>query len=425
MKAQLKIPNKLVPVFEGKSRYRGAYGGRGSGKTRTFALMTAVRGYQWGMAGKTGQILCGREFMNSLDDSSLEEIKAAISEVPWLADYYEVGEKFIRSKDGRVSYVFAGLRRNLDSIKSKARILLAWVDEAETVSETAWSKLIPTVREHDSEIWVTWNPESKESATHKRFRDDPPDGAKIVEMNYMDNPWFPEVLELERQTDKEKRPEAYDHIWLGDYLTHNEGAYYAIEMRDTKSSGRIGFVPYEPSLGVITSWDLGIGDSTSIWFIQVAGAEIRVIDYYEQNGVGLDHYARVLQDKGYIYSEHILPHDVQVKELGSGKSRIETLDNLGIRPITIAPKLGVDDGIQAVRSILPRCWFDAEKVERGIDCLRQYHREYNEANKAWQGRPKHDWASHGADAFRYFAVGYSPISNSWGTAIRRNVKGVA
>jgi len=425
VKAQLKIPNKLVPVFEGKSRYRGAYGGRGSGKTRTFALMTAVRGYQWGMEGKTGQILCGREFMNSLDDSSLEEIKSAIAEVPWLADYYEVGEKFIRSKDGRVSFTFAGLRRNLDSIKSKARILLAWVDEAESVSETAWSKLIPTVREHDSEIWVTWNPESKESATHKRFRQDPPDGAKIAEMNFMDNPWFPEVLEQERLIDQEKRPEAYDHIWLGDYLTHNAGAYYAIEMRDAKSSSRIGFVPYEPSLGVITSWDLGIGDSTSIWFIQVAGAEIRVIDYYEQNGVGLDHYARVLAEKGYVYSEHILPHDVQVKELGSGKSRIETLDNLGIRPITIAPRLNVDDGIQAVRSILPRCWFDAEKAERGIDCLRQYHREYNEDNKSWNGRPKHDWASHGADAFRYFAIGYSPISNSWAQPIRRSMKGVA
>ena len=425
MKAQLKIPSKLVPLFEGKARARCSFGGRGSGKTRTFALLTAVRGYQWGMAGKTGQILCGREFMNSLDDSSLEEIKAAISEVDWLRDYYEVGEKFIRSKDGRISYVFAGLRRNLDSIKSKARILLAWVDEAETVSETAWQKLIPTVREHDSEIWVTWNPESKESATHKRWRQDPPDNCKVVEMNWRDNPWFPDVLEQERRTDQEKRPEAYDHIWEGDFLTHNDGAYYAMEMRDAKSSGRIGFVPYEPSLGVITSWDLGIGDSTSIWFFQVTGAEIRVIDYYENNGVGLDHYARVLQEKGYVYSEHILPHDVQVKELGSGKSRIETLDNLGIRPITIAPKLGVDDGIQASRSIIPRCWFDAEKVERGIDCLRQYHREYNEANKSWQGRPKHDWASHGADAFRYFAVGYSPISNSWGTAIRRNVKGVA
>lgn len=168
--ARLQVPPKLIPVFEGKARYRGAYGGRGSAKTRTFALMTAVRGYQWGMSGKSGQILCGREFMNSLDDSSLEEVKAAIMSVPWLEAYYECGDKYIKSRDGRVSYVFAGLRRSLDSLKSKARLILAWIDEAETVSEAAWRKLIPTVRESDSEIWVTWNPESKESATHKRFR---------------------------------------------------------------------------------------------------------------------------------------------------------------------------------------------------------------------------------------------------------------
>jgi phage terminase large subunit len=426
MKAQLKIPSKLVPVFEGKARYRCSYGGRGSGKTRTFALMTAVWGYKWGMSGNQGQILCLREFMNSLEDSSLEEIKSAIREVDWLNDYYEMGEKYIRSKDGKISYVFAGLRRNIDSLKSKSRIILAWVDEAESVSEMAWQKLMPTVREHDSEIWVTWNPESKESATHKRFREDPPSNCKVAELNYKDNPWFPDVLEQERLTDLEKRPEAYDHIWEGDFLTHNSGAYYAIEMRDCKASNRIGFVPYEPSLGVVTSWDLGIGDSSSIWFWQISGGgELRVIDYYENNGVGLDHYARVLQEKGYIYKEHILPHDVRVKELGSGKSRLETLDNLGIRPITIAPKLGVDDGIQAVRSILPRCWFDAEKTERGIDCLRQYHREYNEINKSWNGRPKHDWASHGADAFRYFAVGYSPISDNWSEPIKRRIRGVA
>ena len=388
--------------------------------------MTAIRGYEWGhLEGKSGQILCAREFMNSLDDSSLSEIKAAIASVPWLEQYYEVGEKFIRSRDGRISYTFAGLRRNLDSLKSKARIMLCWIDEAEAVSETAWTKLIPTVREHESEIWVTWNPESKDSATHLRFRENTPNSCRIVECNYTDNPWFPDVLEQERLEDAEKRPEMYDHIWEGDFLTHHEGAYYAVEMRDAKASGRIGFVPYDAALGVITSWDLGIGDSTSIWFFQVSGAEIRIIDYYENSGVGLDHYARVLQERGYVYSEHILPHDVRVKELGTGKSRLETLDNLGIRPVTIAPQLGVDDGIQASRSIIPRCWFDVEKAERGIDCLRQYHREYDENNKAWKGRPKHDWASHGADAFRYFAVGFTPVSQAWGEPIKRRIKGVA
>lgn len=422
-KEKLRIPPKLIPVFQGNARYRGAWGGRGSAKTRTFAMMTAVRGYEWGKAGKSGQILCGREFMNSLDDSSLEEVKAAIASVPWLNDYYELGDKYIKSKDGRISYVFAGLRRSLDSLKSKARLILAWIDEAETVSEAAWRKLIPTVRETDSEIWVTWNPESKESATHKRFRLSPPDDAKIVEINWEDNPWFPDVLDRERLEDKAKRPDIYDHVWGGDFLVHAEGAYYAVEMRNAKDENRIGIVAYEPSVPVTTAWDLGVGDSTAIWFAQHVGAEVRLIDYYESSGVGLDHYARVLQEKGYIYKEHILPHDVRVKELGSGKSRLETLDSLGVRPVSIAPQLMVDDGIQAVRSMLPNCWFDFEKCERGIDALRQYHREYDDNGKVWRSRPSHDWASHGSDAFRYLAVGHRVTSN-WGAPIRRNLKGV-
>jgi len=387
--------------------------------------MTAVNGYRWGMAGNTGQILCGREFMNSLDDSSLEEVKAAIRSVPWLEDYYELGEKYIKSKDGRISYVFAGLRRSLDSLKSKAKLILAWIDEAETVSETAWRKLIPTVREHNSEIWVTWNPESKESATHKRFRLDPPDNAKIVQMNWTDNPWFPDVLEQERLADKAKRPDIYDHVWEGDFLVHAEGAYYATEMREAKDQDRLGIVNYETGIPVVTAWDLGVGDSTAIWFAQFNGPEVRIIDYYESSGVGLEHYARVLQDKGYVYGEHILPHDVRVKELGTGKSRLETLESLGVRPVTIAPQLMVDDGIQAVRSMLKNCWFDAERCDRGIDALRQYHREYDDNGKVWRSKPAHDWASHGSDAFRYLAVGYRPAQTNWGEPIRRNLRGIA
>ncbi len=147
---QFKLPPKLVPVFQGEARYRGSWGGRGSGKTRSFALMTAVEGYRYGKSGISGQILCAREHLNSLDESSLEEVKSAIRSVDWLEDYYEIGERYIRSKDGNIKYVFAGLRHNLDSIKSKAKLLLCWVDEAESVSEAAWRKLVPNVREEGS-----------------------------------------------------------------------------------------------------------------------------------------------------------------------------------------------------------------------------------------------------------------------------------
>ncbi|EOL5891933.1 PBSX family phage terminase large subunit [Providencia stuartii] len=222
--ARIEIPPKLVPVFENEGvRYRGAYGGRGSAKTRTFALMTAIRGYMAAKNGQSGVILCAREYMNSLEESSMEEVKQAIRSVPWLNDFYELGEKYIRTKCRSVSYVFAGLRHNLDSIKSKARILIAWVDEAESVSETAWTKLTPTVREAGSEIWVTWNPEKDGSATDKRFRKKQPDNAIVVEMNYDDNPWFPSVLEEERLNDQARLDAAtYAWIWEGAYLENSD-----------------------------------------------------------------------------------------------------------------------------------------------------------------------------------------------------------
>lgn len=221
--AKIQLPPKLIPVFSGQARYRGAFGGRGSAKTRSFALMTAVRAYIAAKAGISGVILCGREYMNSLEDSSMEEVKQAIKSVDWLDDFFEIGEKYIRTKDRQVNYIFAGLRHNLDSIKSKARILIAWVDEAESVSELAWSKLTPTVRESNSEIWITWNPELDGSATDKRFRKNPPDSAKIVELNYSDNPWFPDVLEQERLNDLARLDyNNYAWIWEGAYLENSD-----------------------------------------------------------------------------------------------------------------------------------------------------------------------------------------------------------
>lgn len=230
--AQLELPPKLIPVFQGPARYRGAHGGRGSAKTRTFATMTAVRAYMAAEAGERGVILCGREFMNSLEDSSMEEVKQAIAAVPWLDAYFECGEKYIRTRNRRVSYTFAGLRHSLDSLKGKARILIAWVDEAESVSETAWLKLGPTVREAGSEIWVTWNPERDGSATDKRFRKAPPPASRIVQVNYSDNPWFPPTLEAERQADRDRLDDAtYAWVWEGAYRENSEAQILAGKYR--------------------------------------------------------------------------------------------------------------------------------------------------------------------------------------------------
>ncbi|CAI0821140.1 phage terminase, large subunit, PBSX family [Serratia entomophila] len=246
----LQIPAKLVPVFATEGvRYRGAYGGRGSAKTRTFALMTAVRAYQAAESGTSGVILCAREYMNSLEESSMEEVKQAILSVPWLAANFDIGEKYIRTIDKSVNYVFCGLRHNLDSIKSKARILLCWVDEAESVSEIAWQKLSPTVREEGSEIWVTWNPERDGSATDKRFRKEAGEDCITVEMNYTDNPWFPDVLEGERINDQRRLdPATYAWVWEGAYLENSDkqvlaGKYRIAEFSDSlwKEAERLFF----------------------------------------------------------------------------------------------------------------------------------------------------------------------------------------
>lgn len=372
--------------------------------------MTAVRAYMWDMAGAEGIILCGRQFMNSLDDSSMEEVKAAIRSEPWLHRHFDIGEKYIRTNSGRINYKFSGLDRSLDSIKSKSRIKLCWVDEAEPVTDEAWGKLIPTLREEDSELWVTWNPESKRSATDKRFRHGPPDPrVKICEINWKDNPWFPAVLDRTRRRDLEQRPDQYLHIWEGHYRQVFEGAYYVKELVAANDSGRIGAVAYDPLLPVHTAWDLGMGDSTAIWFFQIVGSEIRVIDFYEANNEALPHYAGLLKSKGYRYGDDWVPHDARVRELGTGRTRVETLKELDRKP-RVVPDHKLMDGINAVRETLPKCWFDAKRTEAGLDALRQYRSEYDEKDLVFDDKPKHDWTSHAADAFRYLAIAWRELT---------------
>lgn len=225
---QIELAPKLVELFSEPARYYCAWGGRGSGKTRGFALMTAIKAYMAAESGKSGVILSAREYMNSLEESSMEEIKQAIRAVPWLDAYFDIGEKYIRTKNRSVSYVFAGLRHNLDSIKSKARILLAWVDEAESVSEVAWQKLLPTVREEGSEVFVSWNPELDGSPTDTRFRKTTPESWRGVEVNYNDNPWFPEVLDLERRSDYDRLdPQTYAWVWDGAYRENSDAQVFS------------------------------------------------------------------------------------------------------------------------------------------------------------------------------------------------------
>ncbi|MGD9725272.1 MAG: hypothetical protein AB7R40_23515 [Nitrospiraceae bacterium] len=183
------------------------------------------------------------------------------------------------------------------------------------------------------------------------------------------------------------------------------GAYYGKLMAAAEQDQRICSVPYEASSAVWTAWDLGIRDATAIWFCQTVGREVHLIDYYESSGADLAHYVNQLRNKPYAYAGHIVPHDAQAKELGTGKSRLEILESLGLNNVTIAPNHRVEDGINAARVLIQKCWFDARKCSRGVDALKLYRAEFDDKLNAFKPRPVHDWASHGADAFRYLAMG--------------------
>ena len=189
-----------------------------------------------------------------------------------------------------------------------------------------------------------------------------------------------------------------------------EGAYYGEQMNKANTDKRITRVPYEPLLPVHTAWDLGVGDSTAIWFFQLHKEEIRIIDYYEQSGEGIPHYAKILKEKDYSYGRHYAPHDIEVRDFGSGRSRRMIARDHGIN-FQVIKRQDVDDGIEAVRSILPRCYFDENKCETGIECLKQYCKEWDDKAQVWKNIPKHDWSSHGADAFRYLALSIKKAGN--------------
>jgi phage terminase large subunit len=413
---RIELPPKLIPVFSGEAMYRGSYGGRGSAKTRSFAKMAAVWGLRFARANQPGVIVCGREFMNSLAESSLAEIKGAIASEPWLSAAYEVGETFVRTKDRRVEFAFIGLRHNLDSIKSKARIRLLWVDEAEPVSETAWSKAIPTVREDGSEIWVTWNPERKKSATHKRFRLDPPEGSKIVELNWRDNPWFPEILNRTRLEDKAKRPDQYEHVWEGDYVTVVDGAYFAKSLTDAKK--RITRVGQDPLMSIKAFWDIGgtgaKADACSIWIAQFVGKEIRVLDYYEAVGQPLATHVQWLRENGWGKAHCYLPHDGSTNDKVYDVSYESALKSAQFE-VTVIPNQGKGAAkmrIEAARRLFPSIWFNKDATESGRDALGWYHEKRSDDDRDVGLGPEHDWSSHGADAFGLMCVAYEDPSRA-------------
>jgi phage terminase large subunit len=409
---QISIPAKLIPVFEGEADVRGAYGGRGSAKTRSFATMVAVRGYMYGMAGVTGQLVCGRQFMNSLEDSSLEECKRAIEAEPFLADYYEIGDKYIKSRDGRIWFTFVGLDRNVASIKSKGRILVMWVDEAEPVTDAAWTVVIPTLREEgdgwNAELWVTWNPRRKTAAVETRFRRSQDPRIKIVECNWRDNPKFPAVLERQRLRDLAERPEEYDHIWEGKY-GFTQGAILARWVHKAERAGRINDdVAFDPEgTDIEISSDIGFRDTATWWFWQRKLGGFSLLKYVGASGWDAEDW--IVELKKIIAAEFRgrlgkiwLPHDARAKTFQSKHSTVEKfIEAFGVAHVDIVPQTKKQDQINAARHVIDKCEFHQTACEEGLDGLIAWEFDYNEDTQAFSKEPIHNWASHPSDGFAY------------------------
>ena len=377
--------------------------------------MIAVRGYMFGAAGISGQLLCARQFMNSLDDSSLEECKRAIEDEPWLAEYYEVGDKYIKSRDGLISFAFSGLDRNINSIKSKGRILICWVDEAEPVTAEAWDILEPTLREEggdwNAELWVTWNPKRKNAAVESRFRFSTDPLVKIIQINWRDNKAFPERLERQRQRDFLERPDQYEHIWEGAYISVISGAYFAPELTAARQQNRVGRVAPDPLMTIRLFCDIGgtgkNADAFAIWAVQVIGREIRVINYYESVGQPLSAHLNWCRENGYTpgKAQFYLPHDGASNDKVFSVSYESALRDAGY-DVEVVPNQGRGAAkmrIEAARRWFGSCWFDEAKTQAGIDALGWYHEKTDEKRNIGLG-PEHDWASHGADAFGLMCV---------------------
>jgi phage terminase large subunit len=397
-----EFPEKLGFLFAPK-RYKVAYGGRGGAKSWGFARALLILGKQ-----RPLRILCTRETQKSISESVHHLLKSQVGDLGF-EDFYTVKETSLVGANG-TEFIFAGLRQQgIANLKSYEDVDICWVEEAQVVTKKSWETLIPTIRKEGSEIWVSFNPELETDETYQRFVKNPPKNSFVVKINWSDNPFFPSVLKDEKDELKLKDKDAYDNVWDGHCKQAVEGAIYKSQIIKAEADNRFCRVPYDAAKPVDTFWDLGFGDSVCIWLVQVVGFEFHLIDFIEGCQADIQHYLKELQERGYIYGTHYLPHDARAKQLAAGGRSIEQQIRSGGRKVEIVPQLSVEDGIAAGRAIFNRCWFDDQKCADGIQALRHYRYQVDETlsvgeKKTFKREPCHDWASHAADSFRYFAV---------------------
>jgi len=418
----LDTPRAFKLLLE-PARYKGAHGGRGSGKSHFFAeLLVEDCLRQPGMLA-----VCIREVQKTLAQSSKRLIEHKIEALGVGAQFGVFHDQIKTPGDGLI--IFQGMQdHTAESIKSLEGFKRAWIEEAQTLSQRSLTLLRPTIRAESSEIWASWNPRRKTDAIDDFLRAKKPAGSVVVQANWRDNPWFPEELKAERLLDLELYPDRYEHIWEGGYATALEGAYFAKQLAEAKAQGRITEVAADPLLQVRAVCDIGgsggSADAMAIWIVQWVGQKILVLDYIEGVGQVLAYYVQELRSRGWGKALVVLPHDGVNENNVTGKRyedhwrdaefQVEVIKNQG--------KGAAMMRVEAARRLFPRIWFNETTTEGGRDALGYYHERKDEARNVGLG-PEHDWSSHGADAFGLMCVAYEEPQASM-AAPRRGIRGI-
>lgn len=423
----LEIPTARVyePLLE-PARYKGAWGGRGSGKSHFFAGLLI----EDSLAEKGLLSVCIREVQKTLKDSSKRLIEAKLKDFDLgEADGFKIFNEVIQTPgDGAI--IFQGMQdHTAESIKSLEGFKRAWWEEAQAASTRSLNLLRPTIRAEGSELWFSWNARLKNDPVDVMLRGpEQPTGSVVVKANWRDNPWFTSVLEQERQDCLRTQPDQYDHIWEGGYLTVAAGAYFSKHLAEAKNEGRISRVAADPLMTLRLIVDIGgtgaKADSFVIWVAQFIGKEIRWLDYYESQGQPLATHLAWCRERGYTKdrAQFWLPHDGSTQDKVFDVSYESALRAAGYQ-VTVVPNQGKGAAaarIEAARRLFPRMWFDEAKTEAGRAALGWYHEKKDETRNIGLG-PEHDWASHGADAFGLGAVIYeepeeykmAPAKRNW------------
>lgn len=414
---RIKTAEVFVPLLA-QSRYKGAWGGRGSGKSHFFAekliedCMAEPGDYGSGM-----RAVCIREVQKDLAQSSKLLIESKLQKYGLgESEGFKVFRDLIQTPgDGLV--IFKGMNDyTADSIKSLEGFKRAWWEEAQTAAAGSLSLLTPTMREAGSELWFSWNPKRRTDPIDIMLRGvEKPTGAQVVKANWRDNPWLTEELKQERLDCLRMKPDQYGHIWEGEYVSVVEGAYYAKHLTQAKADNRIGRVPADPLMTYRVFCDIGgtgaKADAFTMWVAQFIGKEIRVLDYYEAVGQPLATHLNWLRSRGYseTTAQIWLPHDGATNDKVNAVSYESAMNQAGYA-VTVVPNQGKGAAaarIEEGRRLFGSMWFNADTTEAGLAALGWYHEKKDDARNIGLG-PEHDWASHGADAFGLMCVVYAP-----------------